>query len=38
MRIMGFSVFTLALIFIAFILGAKNPGVLDKFPFMKMSA
>jgi hypothetical protein len=30
MRIFGFSAFTLLLIFVAFYLGAKNPGALAK--------
>lgn len=38
MRILGVSVLTLGLVFVAFILGAKNPGILDKiYSFGKMS-
>jgi hypothetical protein len=32
MKVMGFSVVTLALIFAAFVLGAKNPDILAKIP------
>lgn len=30
MRIFGFSFFTLFLLFVAFYMGAKNPGILSK--------
>lgn len=32
MRVMGFSVWTLIIILVAFVIGAKNPSLLSKVP------